>query len=402
MWCIYSLSLRTARETPRRPGARCGFASTAFTLALVLSASPAAADWTSQKTAAADDLALRFLSRLDASRGALPETSLALSLGSSGELHLAKGYGDAAPGRRATGHTVYRVGSIAKQFTAAAVLDLIERGGRLRSGAPLELDLALSGIFDGVEHWPGRNAGTGRQPVTLRSLLSMTSNLPNFTRRPPAATDPWGSIGAPILLSELKKYRPWGWPGTFEYSNTSYFLLAEVIEETIAPNASRPVSHRDYVRTAIMPRAGLVETTFVGEEDATTAARPIHRRAPVFDKPDWLKGSADVASSAHDLFAWNKAFMSGRILSAESSALMVSDSARVTPDIYYGMGWFVEHRSGRDVFFHTGHVPGFTTLSMISASASGADWVSVSLLVNTDVEEGLEELAENLVRLARE
>lgn len=375
----------------------------------VIAAGPlSAASWTAEKSAAAEALVERFRARLDASRGTLPETVLALAIGSEHGRALARGYGMLAPGVPATEHTVFHVGSLAKQFTAAAVLDLIARKATLRDGTPLALDLALARIFKGVEHWPGADAGTGKQPVTLRTLLTMTSNLPNFTRRPPASADPWGRIGAPQLLSELKKLEPSGWPNTFEYSNTSYFLLAEAIEEALPPGEAAPRSHRDYLRRVIFPRAGLAETGFVGDAMAGVGyAPPIYRKRPVFDQPDWLKGSADVASSAADLLSWDAALMGGRVLAPDWFALMVSDGARVTPDLYYGMGWFVEHRSGVDVFSHSGLVPGYTSFNLIAAdtNAGGAPtgaWTSVTLLVNTDVVDGLDTLAEDLLRLARE
>lgn len=376
-------------------------------LALALGAGPAAAgEWTAAKSAAADTLIAQFLDRIDASRGALPATSLAVAVGNERALVLAKGYGESAPGVPATAHTVYHVGSLAKQFTAAAVLDLIGRKARLRDGTLLTLDLALARIFDGVDHWPGMDAENGKQPVTLRTLLTMTSNLPNFTRRPPSSADPWGRIGAPELLSELKKLRPSGWPNTFEYSNTSYFLLAEVIEEAVAPGEPVPRSHHDVLRRTIFPRAHLVETGFVEDyAPGSTVARPIYRTKPVFDQPDWLKGSADVASSATDLYAWNAALMSGRVLPPELLALMISDGARVTPEIYYGMGWFVEHRTTSDIFTHSGLVPGYTSYSLIAAAGGDtgkSGWTSITLLVNTDVAEGLEILAEDLLRLTRE
>jgi D-alanyl-D-alanine carboxypeptidase len=241
----------------------------------------------------------------------------------------------------------------------------------------------------------------------VRSLLTMTSNLPNFTRRPPAATNPWGRIGAPELLSELKKLTPSGWPNTFEYSNTSYFLLAEVVEEAILPGEVVPRAHHDYLRHAIFERAGLTETGFVGDyAEGSVVARPVHRKRPIFDQPDWLKGSADVASSAADLYAWNSAFMSGRVLPPELAALMMSDGARVTPELYYGMGWFVEHRADRDVFTHSGLVPGYTSYNLIATEGGRAGrartWMSVTLLVNTDLADGLDILAEDLLRLAVE
>lgn len=368
----------------------------------VFTASPAAAgQWNAAKSAEADVLVARFLANINATESDLPETALSLAIGQRGRLLLAKGYGEAAPGIRADAHTVYHVGSIAKQFTAAAVLDLVAREARLRNGWPLSLDLPLSNVFDGVDHWSA--AGTRQRAVTLRNLLTMTSNLPNFTRRPPPETNPWGRIGAPELLSEVKKMRPRGWPKSFEYSNTSYFLLSEVIEEAVVPGDAKPSAYRDYLRRIVFPRAGLVETGFIGSyPERAVVALPVGRRLPVFDQPNWLKGSADLASSAADLFAWNKAFMEGRVLPPEYAALMISGDGRVSPETYYGMGWFIEHRRKQDVFSHAGIVPGYTSINMIAAATDGdRGWTSVTLLVNTDVAaDGLDFLARELVRLA--
>lgn len=411
MWRVWTLFSASRPGGPRGLGAGAAQPALALLALLLAVSSAGAASLPPGKLEAADTLVARFLARVDAARsplpGPLPKAALSLAIGNDRALVLAKGYGECVPGVPATAHTVYHVGSLAKQFTAAAVLDLIGRKARLRDGTLLTLDLALANVFDGVEHWPGADADTGKQPVTLRTLLTMTSNLPNFTRRPPTSTDPWGRIGAPELLSELKKLKPSGWPNTFEYSNTSYFLLAEALEEAVAPGERTPRAHRDRLRRTIFARAGLTETGFV--EDYTPSAvvaRPIHRKKPVFDQPDWLKGSADVASTATDIYAWNAALMGGRVLPPDLLGLMVSDGARVTPDLYYGMGWFVEHRAKSEIYTHSGHVPGFTSYNLISTVRDGAGgprtWTSVTLLVNTDVVEGLDALADDLLRLASE
>ncbi|AHB50405.1 hypothetical protein W911_16185 [Hyphomicrobium nitrativorans NL23] len=380
------------------------FAAAVVTL-LYLTSAVSAAAWTPKKAAEANRVVEQFLVHLNASHPDLPEAALSLAIGSHDELLLAKGFGEAAPGVPATAHTVYHIGSIAKQFTAAAVLDLIARHAHLRNGTLLSLDLALADIFDGVEHWTAHGRGPQKHAVTLRNLLTMTSNLPNFTRRPPPATNPWGRIGAPELLSEVKKMRPWGWPNTFEYSNTSYFLLAEVIEEAVAPGEARPSAYYDYLRRNIFPRAGLIETGFIGHyAPGSEVAIPVGRRLRVFDQPSWLKGSADMTSSAADLFAWNSAFMGGRILQPESAALMITGTGRVSPEIYYGMGWFVEYRRDHEVFSHAGIVPGYTSINMIAAETGGdRGWTSVTLLLNTDVApDDLQNLAKELMRLAQE
>jgi D-alanyl-D-alanine carboxypeptidase len=362
-----------------------------------------AADWSREKAAQADELVGHFLNRLDEQGSLLPKAGLVYGVATTRGLIGAKAYRDAAPGVPASVHTVYQVGSLAKQFTAAGMLDLISRQATLRNGTPLSLDLALSRIFSGVDHWPDRAADPTKQPVTLRSLLTMTSNLPNFTQRPPASADPWGRISAPDLLAEIKRFNPSGWPNTFEYSNTSYFLLAEVMEEAVLPGKPGPITYQAYLRDVIFPRANLVETGFVGDAQyGRTFATPINRRAPVFDKPDWLKGSADIASSVADLAAWNAALMQGRVLPDAARAEMLSDGARVTPDTYYGMGWFIEHRPDGDLYSHSGLVPGFTSYNVIATEKDSSDWTSVTVLINTDVSEGVETLALDLLRIARE
>jgi D-alanyl-D-alanine carboxypeptidase len=362
-----------------------------------------AIDWSQEMATAADGAVQTFLYELDRQAPGLPKTSLVYGVATAKGMVASKGYRDAAPGVPAGIHTVYRVGSLAKQFTAAAVLDLIGRHARLRDGTPLSLDLPLSRVFSGVAHWPGLATELDKQPVTLRTLLTMTSNLPNFTRSPTAAMDPWGQIAAPDLLSEIKKLAPSGWPNTFEYSNTSYFLLAEVIEEAVRPGAAAPFAHRRYLRDAIFAAAELAENGFVDEPmPGTVLAVGIPRNKPVFDQPDWLKGSADITSSIADLARWNAALMAGRVLPPDLMKTMFSDGARVTPDIYYGMGWFIEHADGVDVYSHSGIVPGFTSYNFIAAHPETADWISVSILINTDAGEGLDVLARDLLRIARQ
>jgi CubicO group peptidase (beta-lactamase class C family) len=357
-----------------------------------------AAGWSVHKSARVEALVAHFLRprRLDATP---PPPSLSLAIGVGGELVLAKGYGDAGAGRRATERTVYSIGSISKQFTAAAVLHLIEDGALAPlSGARLGLDTQMREIFSDVDAWTAAD----EPPITVRSLLNMTSNLPNFTRRPPANVDPWGAVAAPQLLSALKKLAPSGWPHSFEYSNTSYFLLAEIAERATDTRRTGGESFRDLVRGEILARAGMTATGFAGEEAAgVELARPEYRRRPAFAQPDWLKGSADMTSNALDLFAWNKALMERKVIGPESLHAMFGEGGRVGPMSYYGMGWFVDHEDGWDKYRHSGTVPGYTSLNAIFSPREAPTWISITLLTNADGIEGLDALAEDLFELAR-
>jgi CubicO group peptidase (beta-lactamase class C family) len=372
--------------------------------ALVMLACGAAAhasDWTGAKRAEADALIEHFM-RPRLVPGARQPPALSVAIGIGGKLVLAKGYGEARPGAPAGAETIYHVGSLTKQFTAAAVLRLIEDGAVAPlTHAPLTLETPMSDVFEGVRNWNAED----EPPITIRSLLNMTSNLPNFTRRPPPSVDPWGAVPAPRLLAELKKLSPTGWPHSFEYSNTSYFLLAQAIEaiEAVHPGEHPAgLTYRDYIRAVTIAKAGMTHTGFVGEKAMTgDVAIPQYRRRSAFMQPDWLNGCCDLVSNAVDLFAWNAALMSGRIIGAQSRASMFSDGGRVDPVTYYGMGWFINHEGGWDSYSHSGSVPGYTSYNAIHLKRGTQSWMSITLLTNADGVEGLEQLAEDLFDVSR-
>jgi CubicO group peptidase (beta-lactamase class C family) len=367
-----------------------------FVLAVAVDAQ--AADWTASQAVRADAAVAQFL-RTERRDGKLPPPSLALAVGIDGTLVFAKGFGHAGPGIPATARTVYHIGSLTKQFTAAGVLRLIEDGARAPlSGRALGLTTPMREIFEGVQNWTAKD----EPPVTIRSLLNMTSNLPNFTRRPPPGVDPWGAVAAPRLLDALKGFAPRGWPHSFEYSNTSYFLLGQIIERTQAVEREKAASYRDYLRAALFDPAGMAHTGFVGQYPAgAQLALPHYRRRPAFSQPDWLNGSGDMASNVLDLFAWNTALMSGRILRPAARAAMFADGGRVDPMTYYGMGWFIEHGDGWDAYSHSGSVPGYTAYNAIVVRPETSSWMSVTLLTNSDGIDGLDQLADDLFDITR-
>ncbi|MCZ7594711.1 MAG: beta-lactamase family protein [Hyphomicrobium sp.] len=363
---------------------------------LLLIPGAALADWSTYKSARVDSLVQRFL-KPRAGNAGVP--ALSVAVGIDGELVLAKGFGQARQDSLASARTVYHIGSLTKQFTAAAVLRLIESGARAPlSQDRLTLDTPMRDIFEDVEKWTAPE----EPPITVRSLLTMTSNLPNFTKHPPREADPWGSVAMPKLLAALKQLPPHGWPNTFEYSNTGYFLLARIIEAAVLAGESRHTTARDYVRAMILPRAGLTQTGFVGDyAPGSDVAQPHYRRRPAFAQPHWLDGCGDMASNVLDLFQWNKAMMEGRVASAASTRLMLSDAARVDPLTYYGMGWFVGHDGEWDSYHHSGSVPGYTSYNAILRHERTGSWLSVTLLTNSDGVENLDKLADDIFYVAR-
>ncbi len=385
---------------------------------LALSAASAGAQsWSAAKSAQIDEIVAHFRELNGADEATLP--SLSLSIGIDGGLAAARGYG-ASDGKPVTGRTLYEVGSITKQFTAAVALEMIQSGAvSTHSHAKIALTTPLSAIFGDDPFWKA-------QPwLTVGRLLTMQSNLPNFTRRPPEGTNPWQPISADVLFRDIEALPPEQASDDFDYSNTNYFLLAELIERCVLPGEAQPETYHDLLRKRIFAPAGMAETQFIDDKETTFDAdasvlptRPVsaalndqsatwaqpdygRRPRPPFIHPDWLKGSADAVSSAVDLFAWDKALMSPKIVSPDIREAMLAGRARVSPMMYYGMGWFYEQRDDRDVYSHSGAVPGYTSYNEIVRQKDGR-WFSVSILSNSDQLDGLNDLADSIAYVITE
>ncbi|MEI9915038.1 MAG: serine hydrolase [Methylovirgula sp.] len=157
-----------------------------------LVASPSLAQsWSSSKSVQIDQIIAHFRELNGTDEATLP--SISVSIGMDGRLVAAKGYG-ASDGKPVDGHTLYEIGSITKQFTAAVTLEMIKGGAiSTRSGKKLDLATPLVAVFDDSSFWKA-------QPwLTVGRLLTMQSNLPNFTHRHRPGRTP-GSRSAPIRL----------------------------------------------------------------------------------------------------------------------------------------------------------------------------------------------------------
>lgn len=371
----------------------------AIALVTLIASSSTASAWSDKHAARVRAVLAKFLDPPSPSDVPRPP-ALSIAIGIEGDVVMAEGFGEAAPGFPASANTRYRVGSLTKQLTAAAVLRLIElRAIAPLSSKPITLDTKVSEILEGIESWTQPD----QAPITIRSLLTMTSNLPNFTRRPPNELDPWGAITAPQLLGAVKKLKPEGWPSSFEYSNTSYFILAAVIDAVLIPESNVALGYPDALRRLVLEPAGMDETSLVSDQRSASAlAVPHFRRKPAFGAPDWLRGSGDVVSSARDIVRWNDALISGRIIHEPELSAMFAESARVTPTDYYGMGWYISDKDGWKFFSHSGSVPGYTAFNAICRDETREIWTSVTLLTNMDGVDDIEELADRIVRIALE
>ena len=269
-----------------------------------------------------------------------------------------------------TPRTHFRIGSLTKAFTAAAVLKLAE-AGRL-------------GLDDPIRRWvpsvPEAWAG-----ISLRHLLQHRSGIINFTALPNYYDQIARVDHTPAQIVALTAGDPLLFPPgeRFEYSNTNYVLLGMVIE------AASGRSYEAYLRETILAPLGLKET---GYDDLTVI---LPRRAAGYrrGRAQWRNAVPMAASSAFaagalyatvdDLLAWDEALSGPRLLSEASRAAMFDDRGTG-----YGLGWFVsrafgrpgDRTSGHRVFGHAGSIPGFLSINDLYPD----DRLTVIVLSNTE------------------
>lgn len=238
--------------------------------------------------------------------------------------------------------SVFQIGSVTKQMTAAGILALQETG-------TLSLD-------DDVREWIPELDTRGYE-VTIRHLLNHTSGVPEFLVR---VSDPWSPISSERVLL-LTNSMPWASaPGErFSYNNTGYWLAGLIIERA----SERP--WYEYLRSRLFLPAGMTSTamcgtdpfTFVPEGYVLWGGSSVATRAVDMSVPG---AAGSICSTAGDLMRWNDALWNGELLSPESLSEMRARTRLSGDRTYgYGLGVGLLNRGGRTVMAHGGSIQGF-------------------------------------------
>ncbi|WP_293677373.1 serine hydrolase [uncultured Phenylobacterium sp.] len=238
----------------------------------------------------------------------------------------------------------FRIASLTKQFTAAAVLRLAEQG-RLALEDPLQRHLPA---FD----------PRGRI-VTLEHLLNHTSGLRNHDKteplreaRPniPVAEVIGRVIGAPFEFEPGARYR---------YCNTGYLLLGAVIEAASgAPYGT--FLQREFFAPLGMDRTGLFARNVVVPKRARGHVRG--RRGfynALGDAENWSYAAGGLSSTLDDLATWDRALRYGRVMQPQSFARMIAPTMTAEGPYPYGLGWGVGEYLGCRLHHHTGGISGY-------------------------------------------
>jgi D-alanyl-D-alanine carboxypeptidase len=266
---------------------------------------------------------------------------------------LRKGYGMAEIelGVPISPDMVFRVGSVTKQFTAAAILKLAEEGR-------LSLD-------DSLTKWLP-DFPTGGRRVTLGQLLTHTSGIHSYTDMP-AWQDHMREDWTLQQLEDFFRQEPFDFePGTkWHYDNSGYILLGAVLEKATGK------TYADLLDDMIFRPLGMKDTRY-GSDAPIIPGRVagyqklgeqiVNARFLSMTQP-FAAGA--LVSTVDDLARWQAALDAGRVLRPESLRRMWT-AARLPDgtDTHYGYGWIIWRWDGRAVVEHGGGINGFQTANL--------------------------------------
>jgi CubicO group peptidase (beta-lactamase class C family) len=317
----------------------------------------------------------RIASQVLEQRG-VPSASIAVVKG--GKVVYTHAYGKAHidPDKAATPEMRYSIGSVSKQFTAAAILLLQEQG-------KLSLDDAVgkyvAGLMRGGE-------------VTIRQILSHTSGYQDSWPEDYLMTPMMKPETAQQILDTWAK-KPLDFePGTqWQYSNTNYVIAGEIVEKVSGQKLM------DFLGEHIFHPLGMTsvwnsDETKLTQTDATPYVRAALGPLRLAQKEGrgWMFAAGELAMTAHDLALWDESLIAQTVLKPESYRQMFTEvKLKDGKGTHYGLGVAILERDGHRYIEHSGEVTGFVSDNEVLID----DGVAVAVLTN-HMAGGAEEIAQ--------
>ncbi|MFY9747566.1 MAG: serine hydrolase domain-containing protein [Acidobacteriaceae bacterium] len=297
----------------------------------------------------------------------VPSASVAIVR--DGEIAYTKGYGKARldPPEAAEPNMRYSIGSISKQFTAAAILFLEQQG-------KLSLDDPVGKYLPDL---------TRANEVTIRMLLSHTSGYQDYWPEdylmPPMLE---GTTSQHILDTWGKKALDFD-PGTkWQYSNTNYVIAGRIVEMV----SGEPLMQ--FLEEHIFHPLGMKEVwnsdlKKLGDTDARGYSRyalgPL--RPSQKEGAGWMFAAGELAMPAYDLAQWDISVMNRSLLEAKSyDEMFTSVKLKDGGDPHYGLGLGIGNLSGHGYLEHSGEVMGFTSDNYVFPKEK----LAIAVLTNQD------------------
>jgi D-alanyl-D-alanine carboxypeptidase len=313
----------------------------------------------------------------------VPSASVAVV--KDGRIVYVQTYGDARlePRTPANPAMRYSIGSISKQFTAAALLLLQEQG-------KLSLDDPVGKFLPHL---------TRANQVTIRQLLSHTSGYQDYWPQDyvmPMMLKP--TTAEKIMETWARKPLDFE-PGTrWQYSNTGFVIAGAIIEKA----SGKPYFEflREHIFTPLR-MTSVVDFDQHGLAPTDPAGYLRYGLGPARVAPSeghgWTYAAGELAMTAEDLARWDIALIEHRLMSAASYKRFESETVLTNGlGTQYGLGVSVRSDSGRRTISHGGEVSGFTATNTVYPD----DRLAVAVLTNQDAANASSAIARKLAKLA--
>jgi CubicO group peptidase (beta-lactamase class C family) len=279
----------------------------------------------------------------------------AVLVAQNGKIILEAGFGfaDVEKGVPVSTETRFRIGSVTKQFTAAAILKLVEAG-------KLSLSDPLSKF---IPDFPRGNE------VTIHQLLTHTSGIESYTGKPDFMDRVTEPVELKTLVEEIKGYSYDFDPGTsWMYNNSGYMLLGYIIEQVSGQ------SYGEFLQEQLFSPLGMDNTgIYLNSKPPENEAMGYTYEEGEFEKAinwdmTWAGSAGALYSTVGDMFLWNEGFFGGKVLKAESmeaalSPVVVTDSSSLAMlgGAGYGYGIAMSKHRGLTEISHSGGLHGFVS-----------------------------------------
>ncbi|HUN29551.1 MAG TPA: serine hydrolase domain-containing protein [Alphaproteobacteria bacterium] len=292
-----------------------------------------------------------------------------VAVGRNGSTLFSKGYGqrDKAKNLPVTPNTIFPIGSISKQFTAACVMLLVQQG-------KIDLDAKLAAYLPSAPH---------ASQITVREILDQTSGLHDYLENKPLITALFAGTWTThepfayyvnLTRSDALNFKP----GTkWEYSNTNYAVAGMLVAKVSGESYQRFLTHNIFRAHELTAMQYLTWSIPVGS-DVTRGynyAKGAYTLVPRYDM-SWGGAAGAIASDASDLVKWDGAFFGGKVITQNNVELATTPPRGITLGLPagntqsqiangYGFGWVVGQDEGRRIIWHNGGLIGARAMNAV-------------------------------------
>ena len=243
---------------------------------------------------------------------------------------------------------VFRIGSITKQFTAIAILQLMEQG---------KLSLQ-DDITKFIPDYP-----TQAYKITVENLLTHTSGIKSYTSDPGVMKFVKDDLKPEEVIDKFKNLPMEFAPGTkWNYNNSGFFLLGYIIEKVSG------MKYQDYIEQNLFKPAGMTNSLYGSDRKIIkNRAYPYQGDGDNSVNADYMSmlmpySAGSLMSTVEDLYKWNRALISDKFVKRETlekawTEYKLSDGKST----HYGYGWFLSQVQGSQSIEHGGGINGYLT-----------------------------------------